>query len=69
LVRNWISTRHASEELEIKRLNADNTGSEQTLRIEGGLPDLPGTDIIMPPRPDGPQGFCHADDGADPFDG
>jgi hypothetical protein len=48
LVRNWISAKHAAAELELKRLAADNNGAEQVIRIEGGLPDLPGTNIIMP---------------------
>jgi hypothetical protein len=48
LVRNWISAKHASEELELKRLAADASTTAPTIRIEGGLPDLPGTSIIMP---------------------
>lgn len=48
LVRNWISAKHADQEFELKRLNADATGAEQVIRIEGGLPALPGTNIIMP---------------------
>jgi hypothetical protein len=53
LVRNWISAKHQGEELELKRLAADNNGAEHVIRIEGGLPDLPGTNIIMP-SPEGP---------------
>jgi len=48
LVRNWISAKHQAAELEIKRLNADQSTGEQVIRIEGGLPELPGTEVIMP---------------------
>jgi hypothetical protein len=48
LVRNWISAKHADQEFELKRLAADASNAEQVIRIEGGLPDLPGTSIIMP---------------------
>jgi hypothetical protein len=48
LVRNWISARHATEELELKRLAASASTAPNVIHIEGGLPDLPGTNIIMP---------------------
>jgi hypothetical protein len=48
LVRNWISAKHQAAELEIKRLNADVSDQPQIIKIEGGLPPLPGTDIIGP---------------------
>jgi hypothetical protein len=48
LARNWISAKHAAAELELKRLNADAANGDQIIRIEGGLPALPGSDIIMP---------------------
>jgi hypothetical protein len=44
-VRGWISSRRAGEELELKRLAAGEYG-DQTISITGGLPELPGTDII-----------------------
>jgi hypothetical protein len=47
-VRNWVNSRRHGIELEIKQLNADSANSTQVVRIEGGLPDLPGTNIIMP---------------------
>jgi hypothetical protein len=47
LVRNWISAKHATQELALKQLAASATG-ETTIRIEGGLPPLPGTNVIMP---------------------
>jgi hypothetical protein len=46
LTRAWISARHEREELQMKQI-AQGHGVE-TIRIEGGLPPLPGTDIIMP---------------------
>jgi hypothetical protein len=49
----WIHSRRQGQELEIKRLNADASNATPVLRIEGGLPDLPGTNIIMP-TPEGP---------------
>ena len=59
IVRTWIQSKHQGQELELKRLAADNVGQEQVIRIEGGLPELPGTNIIMPPRPDGPEDIIH----------
>ena len=35
---------------EAKLLTAQGGSPEQTIRIEGGLPPLPGTDVIMPDR-------------------
>src|SRR5262249_38542941 len=48
LAKNWIDTQYAREELAIKQYNAGTTEHEQTIRIEGGLPALPGTNITMP---------------------
>jgi hypothetical protein len=50
LTRAWISARHEREELQLKIQSHGGLG-DQTIRIEGGLPQLPGTDIIMPDRP------------------
>jgi hypothetical protein len=52
-VRGWIHSIRQGQELELKRLNADASTGEQVIRIEGGLPPLPGTSIIMP-LPDKP---------------
>lgn len=46
--REWIRSRRDGAELEIKQLNADASNAEQVIHIEGGLPTLPGTNIIMP---------------------
>jgi hypothetical protein len=48
LIRNWIVSKHAGQELELKRLNSDVSSGDQVIRIEGGLPPLPGTNITMP---------------------
>jgi hypothetical protein len=48
----WIHSRRQGMELELKQLAA-SIGSNPAIRIEGGLPDLPGTAIIMP-EPEGP---------------
>jgi hypothetical protein len=46
LVKNWIMSIQSSSELDLK-IAAQNGGSDQTIRIEGGLPALPGTSVIM----------------------
>src|SRR5262249_28812780 len=48
IVKAWIDSQYAREELAIKQINAGTTEHEQTIRIEGGLPALPGTNITMP---------------------
>jgi hypothetical protein len=48
LVRTWISARHADAELEIKRANSGRNVGDSVIRIVGGLPRLPGTNITMP---------------------
>jgi hypothetical protein len=48
LAKNWIDAQYAREELAIKQYNAGSTEPETTIRIEGGLPALPGTNITMP---------------------
>jgi hypothetical protein len=47
-VLDWIRSKRAGQELEIKRINATQDIGSQTIRIEGGLPALPGSDVIMP---------------------
>jgi len=59
LVRNWILSVHARNELELKKISVDGPG-EQTIRIEGGLPALPGTNITMPTLEHGPPTNGHA---------
>jgi hypothetical protein len=48
LAKKWIDAQYAREELAIKQINAGATEHEQTIRIEGGLPALPGTNVTMP---------------------
>jgi hypothetical protein len=47
LIGNWIRSRQATIELDLK-ISAQGGPHDQTIRIEGGLPQLPGCDIIMP---------------------
>jgi hypothetical protein len=47
-VQNWISNKRADEELELKRLASNYAPGDLSIRIEGGLPELPGTNISMP---------------------
>jgi len=47
-VQTWIHNKRADDELTIKRLNLPDTGPV-SIRVEGGLPVLPGTEnLIMP---------------------
>jgi hypothetical protein len=48
LIQAWIHSRRQGEELELKKLAANSSTGNHTIRIEGGLPELPGTNIIMP---------------------
>ena len=47
LVRNWIFSKHARTGLDIKVAASGGLG-DQIIRIEGGLPTLPGTNVTMP---------------------
>jgi hypothetical protein len=46
IIKIWIDTQYQKEELQFK-LNPPET-RDTTIRIEGGLPALPGTNITMP---------------------
>jgi hypothetical protein len=48
LAKNWIDAQYAREELAIKQINSGATEHEQVIRVTGGLPQLPGTSIVMP---------------------
>jgi hypothetical protein len=48
LAKNWIDAQYAREELAIKQLTAGTTEHEQVIRVTGGLPQLPGTNVTMP---------------------
>jgi hypothetical protein len=47
-VLDWMRSKRAGQELELKRLNADVSTGDQVIRIEGGMPPLPGTSVTMP---------------------
>jgi hypothetical protein len=47
LVKNWIDSQYARQELDIK-LVAQGGPTEQTIHITGGLPPLPGCNVTMP---------------------
>jgi hypothetical protein len=44
----WINSQYQREELAIKQINAGTTEHEQVIRVEGGLPPLPGCNVTMP---------------------
>jgi hypothetical protein len=46
LVKTWIDTQYSREELNYKISPPEER--DTTIRIEGGLPQLPGTNITMP---------------------
>ena len=46
LVNLWIQTQYAKDELQFK-INPPET-RDTTIRISGGLPELPGTNVTMP---------------------
>ena len=48
LAKNWIDSQYAREELAIKQINAGTTEHEQVIRVQGGLPPLPGCNVMMP---------------------
>jgi hypothetical protein len=58
LVKAWIDTQYAKDELQFK-INPPET-RDTTIRIEGGLPALPGTNITMPTLEHGPVTNGHA---------
>jgi hypothetical protein len=48
LAKAWLDAQYAKEELAIKQFNAGPTEHEQVIRVEGGLPPLPGCNVMMP---------------------
>src|SRR5262249_2213854 len=54
LAKNWIDAQYAREELAIKQFNSGTTEHEQRIVVTGGLPALPGSDVIMPTLEHGP---------------
>src|SRR6516162_4493974 len=60
LAKSWIDAQYARQELAIKQYNAGSTEHEQRIVISGGLPELPGTSVIMPTLDHGPVTNGHA---------
>jgi len=60
LAKNWIDAQYAREELAIKQITAGTTEHETTIKIEGGLPALPGTNIRRDINDDRPLTNGHA---------
>jgi hypothetical protein len=48
LTKNWIEAKYHRDELQLKMAIHDQTTGPQVIRIEGGLSQLPGTNIRMP---------------------
>jgi hypothetical protein len=48
LAKAWLDSQYLREELSIKQYNAGTSEHEQVIRVEGGLPPLPGTNVTMP---------------------
>jgi hypothetical protein len=46
-IQTWISNKRADQELDLKRI-AQHGEPEQIIRVTGGLPPLPGTNVTMP---------------------
>jgi hypothetical protein len=59
-IRAWINNKRSDQELELKRIAQDYNPGDTTIRIEGGLPALPGTNITMPINGGGPGLLEHA---------
>jgi len=60
MTKLWIDSQYFREELAIKQINAGTTEHEQVIRVEGGLPPLPGTSIVMPVLDGNPASNGHA---------
>jgi hypothetical protein len=48
LTKTWLDTQYSRKSYELKEITAYGGEPDQTIRIEGGLPALPGTNITMP---------------------
>jgi hypothetical protein len=63
--RNWLSAIYEHQEFDL-RLQAQGGGSEQTIHITGGLPPLPGSNVIGMGGDPGPQPNGHSVNGHGP---
>jgi hypothetical protein len=59
LTRNWIESKNRARELELKTITIDGPG-EQIIKIEGGLPVLPGCENLIMPQLNGHGSNGHA---------
>jgi hypothetical protein len=50
LTKNWLDAIYSHQEYDLK-LQAQGGGSDTTIRIVGGMPQLPGTNVIMAKEP------------------
>lgn len=48
MVTAWINAKYARDELRLKEANANYQTGDHIIKIQGGLPALPGTNVIMP---------------------
>jgi hypothetical protein len=48
MAKAWIETQYAKLGLDLKAMAQGTESGEQTIRIEGGLPALPGCNVTMP---------------------
>jgi hypothetical protein len=46
LTKNWIDAKYAREELQLKLINSGQGEREQKITVTGGLPPLPGCNVI-----------------------
>jgi hypothetical protein len=60
MTKLWIDSQNTRTELDIKAINAGTTEHEQVIRVEGGLPVMPGLEGVVMPQLNG-----HATNGPD----
>jgi hypothetical protein len=48
IVKAWIDSKNAHTTIDLKAVAQNATDGDQVIRIEGGLPSLPGTNVTMP---------------------
>jgi hypothetical protein len=48
MAKAWIETQYAKQGLDLKAMAQGADSHDTTIRIEGGLPQLPGTNVTMP---------------------
>ena len=48
MTKLWIDSQNARTELDLKAINAGAGEHEQRIVVTGGLPELPGTSVVMP---------------------